>query len=71
MVPMTLDPDEREYVVSSVVDILRHRKRERLLQILRKRLALGDYDAPQEKDLDQAVLALAQSVAERLHPRSR
>jgi hypothetical protein len=65
---MSLDPEDREYVVSSAVDILRHRKRERLLQILKDRLAQDDYDDEKERELDQVVLSLALAVDEQLGP---
>ncbi len=67
---MPLDPEDREYVVSSVVDILRHRKREKLLEILRERLEHSDYDDAVEKDLDQVVLALARAIDEQLTPKN-
>jgi len=63
---MALDPADREYVVSSVVDVLRHRRRDRLLRILKDRLARGDYDSEKERDLDRIVLSLAQAVDEQL-----
>lgn len=65
---MSLDPEDREYVVSSAVDILRHRKRERLLQILKDRLAQDDYDDEKERELDRVVLSLALAVDEQLGP---
>ena len=68
---MPIDPKDREYVISSVVDILRHRKRERLVSILEERLSSGDYDDDKERDLDQVVLALAKVVNEQLDPRDR
>lgn len=68
---MPLDREDREYVVSSVVDILRHRKRDKLLEILRERLQMGDYEDGEEQELDQVVLALARAIDEQLEPQKR
>ena len=68
---MPLDRSQREYVISSVVDILRHRHRSKLLGILESRLRDDDYDqadATEERELDRVVLALAKSIDEELEP---
>ncbi len=68
---MSLDPEDREYVVSSAVDILRHRQRGRLIRILRERLNRGDYDDDRERELDRIVLSLTQTLDEKLEPTER
>ena len=63
---MPLDEREREAVVRATVDILRHKRRDRLLAILEERLDRGDYDDEAERSLDEIVLALASAIDERL-----
>ena len=63
---MALSVEDREYVLASAVDILRHRKRDRLLEILRQRLEAGDYLDERERRLDEIVLALATAIDEKL-----
>ncbi len=67
---MALQPDDREHVISSVVDILKHHHRDRLLRILEDRLEAGDYDELAERDIDRVVLALARAVESDLEPGS-
>jgi hypothetical protein len=66
LVPLTRD--QRERVIEKAVDILRHRRRDRLLAILEERLARGDYPADQEeeRDLDRIAWAIARAVDEQL-----
>jgi len=59
---MPLDAEDREYVISTALDLLRHRKRRRLVQLLGERLARGDYTDPREQDLDRIAHALAEAV---------
>jgi hypothetical protein len=68
---MPLDNKDREYIVSSAVDILRHRRRDRLLTILEERMSHGDYDELHEEDLDRVVLALVKAVDDELGPTDR
>jgi len=63
---MTLDQDDREYVLGAAVDILKHRQRARLLAILRDRLEAGDYADERERRLDEIVLAIACAIDEKL-----
>jgi len=63
---MSLSPDEREHVIRIAVDVLRHKKRERLLEILRDRLEREDYPDTREQSLDEIAYALARAVDERL-----
>ena len=59
---MPLNAEDREYVISTVVDLLRHRNRQRLLRILEQRLRRGDYPDAHEEDLDRVAHALAQTI---------
>lgn len=68
---MPLGEEEREYVVRTVVELLRHRKRKRLLEILRDRLDRGDYPDEHEQSLDEIAYALARAVDERLEGSDR
>lgn len=63
---MALSAEDKEYVLASAVDILRHRKRERLIVILRDRLEAGDYPDERERKLDEIVLALTTAIDEKL-----
>jgi len=63
---MDLSDADREYVVTTVVDLLRHHKRERLLRILERRLELGDYPDAHEADLDRIAHAVARVIDEKL-----
>lgn len=59
---MALETDERAYIVDTAVDILRHRKRRRLLDILGERLRKDDYDDPKERGLDEVAYAVAKAI---------
>ncbi len=65
-VPLTRD--QRERVIQKAVDLLRHRRRDRLLAILEERIARGDYppDQEEERDLDRVARAIARAVDEQL-----
>ena len=65
--PLTLQ--EREQVLSTALELLRHKRRDRVLQILADRLAAGDYPDDQERDLDEIAYALARAVDEHLAER--
>ena len=65
--PLTLQ--EREQVLSTALELLRHKRRDRLLQILADRLAAGDYPDDRERDLDEIAYALARAVDEQLAER--
>jgi len=67
--PMPLTPQEREQVLTTALELLRHRRRDRLLQILADRLAAGDYPDERERDLDEIAHALARAVDEQLAER--
>ncbi len=66
---MALSSSDREYVINQAVDLLRHKKRSKLLQILSERLAQGDYPDGKEQDLDEIVRALCAAIGERLDGR--
>ena len=59
---MPLSDDEREYVIATAVEILRHHKRDRLLEILADRLAAGDYPDDDERDLDHIAHTIASTI---------
>ena len=67
--PMPLTPQEREQVLATALELLRHKQRDRLLQILADRLAAGDYPDDRERDLDEIACALARAVDEQLPER--
>ena len=64
---MSLTPEEREVVIETAVQILKHRKRERLAAILAQRIENGDYPCDEERQLDQIALAIARAVEEELN----
>ena len=59
---MPLSSADREHVVETVLDLLRHRDRKRLLKILEQRLADGDYPDAGEQELDRIACALARAI---------
>lgn len=59
---MALSRQEREYVVQTAVDLLRHRSPERVIAIVEQRLRDDDYDAPAERELDEVALAIARAI---------
>lgn len=63
---MPLSPAQREYVITTAVDLLRHPRRERLIQILEQRLEHGDYSDEEERDLDRMAHALASAIDRQL-----
>ena len=65
---MGLTREQRERVIEKAVDLLRHRRRDRLLAILEERIARGDYPEGQEeeRDLDRIARAIARAVDEQL-----
>lgn len=63
---MALTSAEREHVVSTAVDILSHPKRDKLLDILRRRIALGDYPDGDELGLDEIAYAVARTINDEL-----
>ena len=63
---MALTDQQRECVIRSAVQILKHRKRDRLLEILAQRLANDDYEDEAERELDRIAHALACAVKDEL-----
>lgn len=65
-----LSKEQRQYVIATAVDLLRHRSRKRVLQVLEQRLAEGDYPEAEneEQDLDRIALAIARTIDEKLDP---
>ncbi len=59
---MPLSPEHREHVLRTTVEILRHPRRRKLLQIVEQRIAHDDYADEQERELDRVIFALARSV---------
>ncbi|MBW2524401.1 MAG: hypothetical protein JRI23_09510 [Deltaproteobacteria bacterium] len=68
---MALSAEEREYIVRTAVDLLRHRSPERVLTILADRLAQDDYDSPAERELDEVALAIARAIHRELEEPTR
>jgi hypothetical protein len=66
-----LGDDEREQVIRTALDVLRHRRRGRLLEILRERLDRGDYPDDHEASLDEIAHALARAVDGKLREPER
>jgi hypothetical protein len=67
---MPLSTEEREYVVQTAVDLLRHRSPERVLGILQQRLSQGDYDSDHERELDEVALSIARAIHRELKEQS-
>ena len=63
---MPLSAADRAYVVNTAVDLLRHRKRDRLLRILGERISHGRYEDAHERDLDEVAWSIAKVVDEEL-----
>ena len=63
---MPLTAPQREHVISTALEILRHPHRERLLGILEDRLAHGDYPDADEQSLDEIAYAVARAVGDEL-----
>jgi hypothetical protein len=63
-----LSNDQRRYVIESAVDLLRHHRRGRVLEILEQRIAREDYPQglEEERDLDRIALAIARAVEREL-----
>jgi hypothetical protein len=63
-----LTSEEREYVIMAAVDLLRHHRRHQVMEVLRRRIELGDYPAGAEgeQDLDRLAYAIARAVDEQL-----
>jgi hypothetical protein len=59
---MALDTNEREQVISTAVDLLRHPKRERLMKLLEERIERGDYPDDAELRLDRLALTIARTI---------
>jgi len=70
---MALTQDEREYVVKSVLRILKDANRDEILAALRRELEQAGADEPREtRKLDELVLAVAQACRPRMPgPRRR
>lgn len=70
---MALTPDEREYVVKSVLRILKDANRDEILAALRRELEQAATEEPQGAlQLDAVVLAVAQACRPRMPaPRRR
>jgi|GEM_PF-773696 hypothetical protein len=63
---MALSPEQREYAIQAAVELLRHPKRDHLLDILSERLAHGDYQDPGEAAIDRIVMSIAKTIDEDL-----
>jgi hypothetical protein len=64
---MALRPDEREHVISTAVDLLRHKRRDKLMALLEERIDRGDYPpGSSEEKLDRIALTIARTIDEQL-----
>jgi hypothetical protein len=64
---MQLSDAQRERVIATAVDLLRHRDRERLLRILKQRTDnLEEYPDEEERALDRVAYALARVIHDKL-----
>lgn len=63
---MPLRPDDREHILRTAVEILRHPKRERLLRIVADRIENDDYLDEHERELDRVIFALSRTIDEEL-----
>ncbi|PIE17987.1 MAG: hypothetical protein CSA65_06785 [Proteobacteria bacterium] len=61
-----LSDAQREQVIREAVAILKDRRAPKLLAILEKRLADGDYSAPEEASLDAITVSIVRAVQEQL-----
>jgi hypothetical protein len=60
---MPLTSEQREYILSTAVEILRHPKRDKLLRIVEDRIRRDDYPDDHERELDRVVFALSQTIS--------
>lgn len=67
---MPLRPDDREHILRTAVEILRHPKRERLLRIVADRIENDDYSDEHERELDRVIFALSRTIDEELNAES-
>jgi hypothetical protein len=63
---MPLSPDDREHILRTAVEILRHPKREKLLRIVADRIESDDYSDEHERELDRVIFALSRTIDEEL-----
>ena len=59
---MPLSPEEREYIVETAVELLRHRSPDRVLGILAERLERDDYPNELERELDEVAYSIARAI---------
>ena len=64
---MALSNEDRAYVVETACDMLKHRHRGRLVEILEDRLKSSDgYEDERERELDRVVLVIARVIDDEL-----
>ncbi len=63
---MGLTVEDRKHVVKHAAQLLKHRHRERLFDILADRLAHDDYPDERERRLDEITFAVARAIDEQL-----
>ncbi len=69
---MPLTPEQRQYVVKSVVRILKDVNREEIIECLKEDvLEAQEEDTGEDLELDMVVLAVAEACRERLKIRQR
>ncbi|MFW5739331.1 MAG: hypothetical protein ACOC1F_03080 [Myxococcota bacterium] len=63
---MPLSVEQREHVLQTTVEILRHPRRDKLLRIVQDRIENDDYPDEGERELDRVIFALARALDEDL-----
>ncbi len=63
---MPLTPEQRKYVVQSVVRILKDVNRDEIIGALKHEVLLAEAEGDQAADLDKVVLAVAEACRQRL-----
>ena len=62
----SLSAEERRHIVDTAVEILRDRRRDRLLGVLADRITAGDYPSAREHGLDEVAYAIGEAIAAEL-----
>ena len=68
---MPLTPEQRQYVVRSVVRILKDVNRDEIIAALKEDVLSTDDDPEEQLELDMVVLAVAEACRERLRIKRR
>ena len=63
---MGVTHDERELAIRTAVRILGHPERDRLLNVLARRIRSNSYNDDRERETDRITFAIARSVVDQL-----